>query len=196
MFSPFYWCLGPLHMSPATGLLGYWDECCCLFTWECQSRNKTKMVEHKLVSFATIVRLCRLFQLYYYLRSGKTYQVKNHAISATVVGIAKLFCQKMIRPGHPGWIQSYGKIFIPNTEISVANSEISVTEAARLLIWRNWIFFLRKERRGDISEIEPAQSTGLTWRGPLLQTPVRVRVAKAVKISAIMIKARLESFSC
>ena len=88
LLSPFYWCLGPLHMSPANGLLGYRDECCCLFTWECQSR---------FVSFATIVRLCRLFQLYYYLCSGKTYQSKNYAISATVVGITKPFCQKMFR---------------------------------------------------------------------------------------------------
>ena len=84
LFSPFYWCLGPFHMSPATGLLGYRDGC-SLFTREtfspvdldtCSSRNKSKMVEHKLASFATIVRLCRLFQLYYYLCSGKTYQSK------------------------------------------------------------------------------------------------------------------------
>ena len=93
-------------------------------------------------------------------------------------GIAKLFCQKFVSSRSPGWIV-IGKIFIPITEISVAKSEISVTEAARLLIWSNWIFFFRrKERRGEISEIEPAQSTGLTWRGPLLRTPERVRVQK------------------
>ena len=67
-------------MSPATGLLGYRDGCCSMFTWKtfspvdldtCTSRNKSKMVEYKIASFATIVRLCRLFQLYYYLCSGK-----------------------------------------------------------------------------------------------------------------------------
>ena len=48
-----------------------------------QERKLTKMVEHKLVSFATIVRFCR----YHFCR---------------YVAIAKLFCQKMFRPGHPG----------------------------------------------------------------------------------------------
>ena len=139
------------------GLLGYWDECCCLFTWECQSRNKTKVVEHKRLSFATIVRLCILFQLNYYLCSGKTYQsVKNHAISATAVGIAKLFCQKMIRPGHPAEFSHMKKIFIPNTEISVAISEILVTEAARLLIWRNWFFF-SEEKSGEATSRKSSQ---------------------------------------
>ena len=36
----------------------------------------------------------------------------------------------------------------------------------------NFFFPRRKERRYETSEIEPVQSTGLTWRGPLLRTPV------------------------
>ena len=147
----------------------------------CSSRNKTKMVEHKLVSFATIVRLCRLFQLYYYLCSGKTYQTK-------IMPFLPLCCdsEAVLSKNSPKLECSYWKIFIPNTEISIAKSEISVTGAARLLIWRNRMsfFFRRKERRGEISEIEPAQMTGLIWRGPLLRTPVRVWVAKAVKMQS------------
>ena len=63
-------------MSPATGLLGYRDGCCCLFTWEtfspvdldtCSSRNKSKMVEHKLASFATIAILTVYKQVFRYL---------------------------------------------------------------------------------------------------------------------------------
>ena len=53
---------------------------------------QTKMVEHKRVSSATIVRLCRLFQLYYFLCSGKTYQTCRY------VAIAKVFCSKNVVP--------------------------------------------------------------------------------------------------
>ena len=86
-------------MSPATGLLGYRDECCCLFTWECQSRNKTKMVEHKLVSFATIVD-CFNFTT--------TSVVEKHTREklchfCRYAAIAKLFCQKMFCPGQSDW---------------------------------------------------------------------------------------------
>ena len=80
---------------------------------------------------------------------------------------------KNVSSRSPGLNCSYGKNFVTKTEISVAKSEISVTEAARLLIWRNWIFFFpRKDLQCEISEIEPVQSTGLTWRSPLLRTPV------------------------
>ena len=153
-------------MSPATGLLGYRDGCCCLFTWEtfspvdldtCSSRNKSKMVEHKLASFATIVRLCRLFQLYFYLCSGKTHQSKIMLFN---------FC-------HCCWDSEAilsKKCFVPVTR-------------AELFLWKHFhhqyrdlgnrgspashlkkliFFFRRKERRCEISDIESVQSTGLT----------------------------------
>ena len=68
----------------------------------CSSRNKTKMMKHKLVSFGTIVRLCRLFQL------TTTSAVEKHTRQklchfCRYVAIAKLFCQKMFLPGHQGW---------------------------------------------------------------------------------------------
>ena len=85
----------------------------------CSLRNKTKMVEHKLVSFATIVRLCRLFQLYYYLCSGKTYQTK-------IMPFLPLCCdsEAVLSKNSPKLECSYWKIFIPNTEISAARRDI------------------------------------------------------------------------
>ena len=47
---------------------------------------------------------------------------------------SKAILSKNVSSRSPGLNCSYGKIFITNTEISVAKSEISVTEAARLLI--------------------------------------------------------------
>ena len=117
------------------------------------SRNKTKMVEHKLVSFATIVRLYRLFHLYYW-----PLQWKHIPDTAKILPFLPLCCdsEAMSKNVSPRLECSYWKDFIPNTEISVAKSEISVTGAARLLIWRNRIlFFRRKERRGEFSEMEP-----------------------------------------
>ena len=49
------------------------------------------------------------------------------------VVIAKLFCLNSFVPA-TGVECSYGKIFIPVTEISVAKTEISVTAPAGLLI--------------------------------------------------------------
>ena len=98
-------------------------------TWIHAVQNKSKMVEHKLTSFATIVRLCRLFQLYYYLCSGKTYQTK-------IMPFLPLCCdsEAVLSKNSPKLECSYCKIFISNTEISIAKSEISVTGAARLHI--------------------------------------------------------------
>ena len=114
------------------GLFGFRDECRCLFTWEISARS--------------------------------TWVHANYAISATVVGIANLFYQKNVSSRSPGLNCSYGKNFIPNTEISVAKSEISVTAGGSPAshLKKFIYFFRRKERRGEISEIEPAQSTGLT----------------------------------
>ena len=70
------------------------------------------MVEHKLVSFASIVRLCRLLQRF------TTSAVEKHTRQklchfCRYVGIAKLFCQKMFCPGHPGWRDRMEKFSSP-----------------------------------------------------------------------------------
>ena len=108
----------------------------------CSSRNKTKMVE-------------RLRLLYGFVDCFNF--TTNPAVEKHTSQKLCHFCHccwdseailsKNVSSRSPGLNCSYGKIFIPNTEISVAKSEI---------------LFRRKERRGEISETEPAQSTGLT----------------------------------
>ena len=67
---------------------------------------------------------------------------------------AKLFCLKSFVPV-TGLECSYGKIFIPVTEISVAKTEISVTGPARPLIWTHRYFY--KEKSGEARSRKPSQ---------------------------------------
>ena len=55
---------------------------------------------------------------------------------------------------------SYGKIFIPITEISVKNRDLG-NRASLASHMNTSIFLQRKEGRGEISETEPARLTGL-----------------------------------
>ena len=55
---------------------------------------------------------------------------------------------------------SYGKKFIPVTEISVAKTEISVTGPARALIWTHRYFY--KEKSGEARSRKPSQPG---WQG-------------------------------
>ena len=81
------------------------------------------------------------------------------------VAKAKLFCLK-VSSRLPGLECSYGRIFIPVTEISFAKTETSVTGPARLPIWTHRNFYQGKSGGGEISETEPSRLTGLIWRGP------------------------------
>ena len=67
---------------------------------------------------------------------------------------AKLFCLNSFFPV-TGLECSYGKIFFPVTEISVAKTEISVTWPAQPLIWTHWYFY--KERSGEVRSQKPSQ---------------------------------------
>ena len=106
------WCLGPLHMSPVTGLAGLSGRISRLLSVQpgrpgYNSRNKTKLVEHKLVSFATIVD-CFNFTT--------TSVVEKHTRQKLChfyryVAIGKLFCQKNVLSRSPGMEHWYGKIF-------------------------------------------------------------------------------------
>ena len=97
------------------------------------SRNTTKMVEHKLVLFATVIVLWTLvtllIKLFCILLKWKYIQDQNYAILA-------LFCLKCFIP-ITGLECSYGKIFIPVTEISV-------TRPARPLIYEHIDIFTKK----------------------------------------------------
>ena len=87
------------------------------------SRNTTKIVEHKFVLFATfkafwtlvtlLIKLIGILLKWEYIQD----QQLCHFVSRYVVR-AKLFCLKSFVPV-TGLECSYGKIFIPVTEISV-----------------------------------------------------------------------------
>ena len=99
--------------------------------------NKTNMVKHKLVSFATVIALWSLVNLLVklirMLLKWKYIHCKNYAILAAMMRKRSYFVKK-VPSRSPGLECSYGKIFIPVTEISVAKTEISVTGPARALI--------------------------------------------------------------
>ena len=101
------------------------------------ARNKTKMVIHNLVSFATVVALCALvtllIKLIRMLLKWKYIHCKNYAILATMMRKRSYFVTKVSSRSH-GLECSYEKIFILVTEILVAKTEISVTGPARPLI--------------------------------------------------------------
>ena len=103
----------------------YRDEFCSVFRWEISawstgmnSRNTTKMVEHKFVLFATFKAFWTLVTLliklirYFYIRSKLCHFVGLYLVRA------KRFCLRSFVPV-TGLECSYGKIFIPVTEISV-----------------------------------------------------------------------------
>ena len=98
--------LGPLHMSPVTGLARLpgrilWSWCVRMGNFirstGMNSRNTTKMVEHKLVSFATVIALWTLV----------TSVIKLiHILLYQIIPFWPLCCEseailsKQFRPGH------------------------------------------------------------------------------------------------
>ena len=91
-------------------------------------------MKHKLVSFATVIALWTLvnllIKLIRMLLKWKYIHCKKLCHFGRYDAKTKLFCQKSFVPV-TRLECSYGKIFIPVTEISVAKTEISVTGPAR-----------------------------------------------------------------
>ena len=164
-------------MSPATGLLGYRDGCCCLFTWEtlspvdldtCSSRNKSKIVEHKT---CIVCDYCTALQ-------WKNIPVKNYAISATVFWDSEAILPKksfvpVTRAELFLWKSFYHQYRDLGRKVRDFGNRGSPAAHLKKLIF---FFFRRKERRCEISEIEPVQSDRAHMRRPpkkrLLRTPV------------------------
>ena len=100
-------------------------------------RNTTKMVEHRLVSFAAVVALktlvTLLLMLIRILLRWENIQDKNYAILAPMLRKQNYFVEKG-SSRLPELDCSYGKILIPVSEISVDKTKISVTGPAELLI--------------------------------------------------------------
>ena len=89
-----------------------------------------KMVEHKIISFATVIALFTLVTLLMKLtrifQNWKYKQNQNYAILVAMLRKRSFFCLKIVVS--VTWLErSYEKIFIPVTDISVAKREISVT---------------------------------------------------------------------
>ena len=116
------------------------------------SRNTTKMVEHKLLLFATVrifVDPCNCINkaLSHTLKVEIHTRPKLYHFGRYLVK-TKLFCKKCFVP--VTWLEcSYGKIFITVTEISV-------TGPARPLIWTHWYFY--KEKSGEGRSRKPSKS--------------------------------------
>ena len=116
------------------------------------------MVEHKLVSFASVAALWTLvtllLKLIRLLLKWKYIQGKKCAIFAAMLRKWSHFVLK-VSSRLPGLECSYGKIFIPVTEISVAKLEISITGPPRPLIWTHRNFYEGKS--GGARSRKPSQ---------------------------------------
>ena len=152
--SPFCWCLEPLHMSLVTGLA--WLPGRMLLSVHLRNFSPVDLdlVQETKPKWWNI-NLYRLQLLYGFVdcfNFTTTSLVEKHTRQKTMPFlplncdsessfVSTLCVVPVTRAGVFRW-----KIFIPSTEISVTKSEISVTVAARLLIWRSRIFFFLKKR--------------------------------------------------
>ena len=109
------------------------------------------MVKRKVVSFATAVALWTLItfllKLIRMLLKWQYIHCKNYAILAAMIRKRSYFVKK-VSSQSPGLECSYGKIFIPVTEISV-------TGPARPLIWTHRNFYEGKS--GEAKSRKPSQ---------------------------------------
>ena len=119
------------------------DECCCLFISEFSARspNTTKIMEHKLESFPAVVALWTLLTLLIKLIRLLLKWNTKVCHFGCYVAKTKLFCLKKVSSRLLRPECSYGNIFIPVTEISVAKAEISVTRPALPLIIKGRLFY-------------------------------------------------------
>ena len=83
-------------------------------------KNTTKVVKHKLISFATVIALFTLvtllIKLIQILPKWKYIQNQNYAILIVVLRKRGYFCLKIIVPV-TGLDRAYGKIIIPVSDI-------------------------------------------------------------------------------
>ena len=119
--------------------------------------NTTKMVQHKLVSFATVVALWTpvtlLIKLIRILQKWKYIHDKNYAILAATCILRKR--SYFVSSRSPGLECSYWNILIQVTEMSVTKTEILVTGPARVIIWTHRNFY--EGKGGEASCRKPSQ---------------------------------------
>ena len=126
-------------------------------------QETTKMVEHKLILFATVrtlwTRPCNFINKAILLWSGNTYKSKFIPFWP-LSGESEGIFSKMFRPGHRA-----GVFIWENFHPGRKNRDLG-KRASPASHMNTSIFLERKEWRGEISETEPARLTGLIWRGP------------------------------
>ena len=88
-------------------------------------RKHNQNLEHKLISFATVIvlwtRATLLIKLIRILAKWKCIQYQNYAFLVAILRKQSFFCVVSVT----GLELSYGKFFIPVTEIPVAKTDIS-----------------------------------------------------------------------
>ena len=132
-------------------------------------RNTTKMVEHKLILFATVRTLWTLVTLLIKLFcilpwSGNTYKSKIIPFWP-LSGESEGILSKMFRPGHRAGVFIWENFHPGYRDLGRKNRDLG-NRASPASHMNTSIFLQRKEWRGEISETEPARLTGLIWRGP------------------------------
>ena len=141
-----------------------------MFIWEISarstgmnSRNTTKMVEHKLILFAT-VRILRtpvtlLIKLFSILLRWK--YIQDQIISFwPPSGENEAILSKMFRPSHRAGVSIWENFHPGYRDLGRKNRDLG-NRASPASHMNTSIFLQRKEWRGEISETEPARLTGL-----------------------------------
>ena len=141
----------------------------CNFTNKINSHTPKVEIQHKTCHFGRYVPSLRTptyFRLSLDFRRRQATAGSTSAFAGYYVpgeSEASILCKNLRRYRLTGVECSYGKIFIPVTEMPVAKTEISVTGPARLLLWTHEMFTTERVR-GEISETEPDQRTRLIPR--------------------------------
>ena len=132
------------------------------------SRNTTKMVEHKLILLATVRNLWTLvtllIKLFRILLKFKCIQDQNYTILAAIWWKRSYFVEN-VSSRSPGWTVFIWENFHPGyRDLGRKNRDLG-NRASPVPHMNTSIFLQRKEWRGEISETEPTRLTGLIWRG-------------------------------
>ena len=132
------------------------------------SRNTTKLVEHKLVLFVTVITLWTLvtllIKLIRKLLNWKYIQNQNYAIMQLCCESEAILFKKF-RLGHRAGLFIWENFHLGYRALGRKNRDLG-NRASPASHMNTSIFLQRKEWPGEISETEPARSTRLVWRGP------------------------------
>ena len=172
--SPFSMFLGPLHISLVTGLAQLPGKFCGVFIWEISarltgmnSRNTTKIVEHKICivrNFHRFLDPCNFTNK----ANSHTSKVEIHTRSklchyVTLRCESKAILFKWFHPGHWAGLFIWENFLPGYRDLGRKNRDLGnqASPASPASHMNTSIFLQRKERRGEISETEPARLTGL-----------------------------------